>query len=356
MKPEFKKEGIVYKSVGQPFRYQGWPTVIRDEKGTLYAACSGYRSSHVCPMGKNLFFISNDGGDTWSCPMIINDTWFDDRDAGLTYVGGGRMLMTYFHNDMSLYTGEWRDTRILNNADPTARGAVEGILNSYSLLPKEEGKGASFIKISDNYGMNWSESKEIPINSPHGPILTPSGRLLYFGRLRYGERWIGLYESHDRGESWEYVSTVPHFEVGDEGRPFEPHMAELSDGTLLGAIRVEKPGVFTIYLTRSTDGGKTWSVPTSTGIAGSPPHLLVLSDGRLLMSYGRREAPFGSRAVISEDGGYTFGEEYIISEGPNWDLGYPSTVELDDGTLVTVHYQMYGDDDKTSILYTKWRP
>ena len=349
------KEGIVYRSVGQPFRYQAWPTVIRDENGTLYAACSGYRSSHVCPMGKNLFFISHDGGENWSCPMIINDTWFDDRDAGLTYLGNGRMLLTYFHNDMSLYTGVWRDTRILNTADPTARGAVEGILNSYDLLPKEEGKGAAYVKISDNYGMNWSDSIEVPLNSPHGPILTPSGRLLYFGRLRAGDRWIGLYESFDKGESWEYISKVPYLTDGDVGKPFEPHIAELRDGTLVGAIRIEKPEELTIYMTRSTDGGNTWSVPTPTGIDGAPPHLLVLSDGRLLMSYGRRNHPCGSRAVISEDGGVTFGEEYILSEGNSWDLGYPSTVELDDGTLVTVHYQAYGDDNKTSILYTKWK-
>ena len=37
------------------------------------------------------------------------------------------------------------------------------------------------------------------------------------------------------------------------------------------------------------------------------------------------------------------------------DLGYPSTVELDDGSLMTVYYQKYEDDKKTSLLYTKWR-
>ena len=111
----------------------------------------------------------------------------------------------------------------------------------------------------------------------------------------------------------------------------------------------------TIYMTYSEDGGKTWSKPTPTGICGTPPHLLLLRDGNLLLSYGRREIPRGSRARISTDGGKTFGEEYILSESDSYDIGYPSTVELNDGTLFTVHYQAWKSDDKTSILYTKWR-
>ena len=42
-----KKEGIVYRAQGMHFRYQGWPTVVRDENENLYVACSGYRSSQI---------------------------------------------------------------------------------------------------------------------------------------------------------------------------------------------------------------------------------------------------------------------------------------------------------------------
>lgn len=351
------KEGIVYRSVGQPFRYQGWPTVVRDEEGVLYAACSGYRSAHICPMGKNLFFVSRDGGESWSCPMVVNDTWFDDRDAGLTYLGEGRMILTYFHNSIDSYmTGNWR-AMIERDSDEMARGAVLAILDTYDKLPKDECGDAAYVKTSKNYGMNWSEPVRVPISAPHGPVYTPSKRLLYFGR-KLGENSVELHESFDYGESWHYVSTVPPLGENHPGFVYEPHLAELPDGTLVGAIRVEifEPGkkILTIYMTRSYDGGKTWTVPTPTGICGTPPHLLLLRDGNLLLSYGRREEPRGSRARISTDGGFTFGEEYILSSSDSYDIGYPSTVELDDGTLVTVHYQAYGDDDKASILYTKW--
>ena len=58
----------------------------------------------------------------------------------------------------------------------------------------------------------------------------------------------------------------------------------------------------------------------------------------------------------SYDGGKTWGEEIVISsDSPVADLGYPSSVELSDGSILTVYYQRYGNDAFTSILGTRWR-
>ncbi len=99
-----------------------------------------------------------------------------------------------------------------------------------------------------------------------------------------------------------------------------------------------------------------WSDMTPTGIAGSPPHLLKHSSGKLILSYGRREYPCGERAVVSSDGGLTWEAEYILDENrpENGDLGYPATAELPDGSLYTVYYQKYRSDGKCSILATHW--
>lgn len=75
--------GIVGRTTEGFFKYQAWPTVARGEDGTLYAASSGHRLGHVCPFGKNYLYISTDEGKTWRGPQIINDTYMDDRDAGL---------------------------------------------------------------------------------------------------------------------------------------------------------------------------------------------------------------------------------------------------------------------------------
>jgi hypothetical protein len=47
---------------------------------------------------------------------------------------------------------------------------------------------------------------------------------------------------------------------------------------------------------------------------------------------------------------------YIINESQpeNFDHGYPSTVEMPDGSLMTSYYQMYENDVVTSILGTRW--
>ncbi len=63
----------------------------------------------------------------------------------------------------------------------------------------------------------------------------------------------------------------------------------------------------------------------------------------------------GEYAMISEDNGKTFGEEIRLCEAFDKDLGYPSTVELSDGSLLTVYYQKMEGDAYCSILYTKWR-
>ena len=83
--------------------------------------------------------------------------------------------------------------------------------------------------------------------------------------------------------------------------------------------------------------------------------MLVHSSGAIVLTYGRRKAPYGERARISRDGGKTWGEEIVISsEATSGDLGYPSSVELSDGSILTVYYQRYKNDTFTSILGTRW--
>ena len=62
--------------------------------------------------------------------------------------------------------------------------------------------------------------------------------------------------------------------------------------------------------------------------------------------------------MVSYDLGRSWEEEYVLCNAKNpdqGDLGYPTTVELSDGSLFTMYYQRYEDDAKCSMLYTKWR-
>jgi hypothetical protein len=110
------------------------------------------------------------------------------------------------------------------------------------------------------------------------------------------------------------------------------------------------------FLIRSTDRGTTWSVPHTIGVWGIPSHLLRLNDGRLLMSYGYRRAPFGNQARVSADDGTTWSEPIVLSaDGTTGDLGYPSTVECDDGTLVTVWYEVLRGSPLAQLRQARWR-
>ncbi len=107
--------------------------------------------------------------------------------------------------------------------------------------------------------------------------------------------------------------------------------------------------------TESTDGGYTWTTARPLGFHGSPPHLLRHSSGVLILTYGYRQEPFGQRAALSYDNGTTWTHDYIIrDDGPDGDLGYPSTVEMADGTLFTLCYQKVPGDKKCSLLWSKW--
>jgi len=75
------------------------------------------------------------------------------------------------------------------------------------------------------------------------------------------------------------------------------------------------------------------------------------------MSYGHRRKPFGNQArVISKDHGKTWSEPFTISDdGPSGDLGYPSTVELADGTFLTVCYEKTAKTRFAILRQSRWR-
>lgn len=357
------KFGIVGRTADGWFRYQGWPTVCKDENGILYVGCSGHRLTHICPFGKNLMYVSRDEGETWSAPMIINDTVLDDRDAGMLSLGDGKLLLSYFNHFWKFYREESVQKRSRGEVSPMAWELFCGMMKGYEYLPQSWDHAGSFVRLSRDRGKTWETSVQVPVSAPHGPIKLSDGRLLYLGKTFLGSLGgevlpICVYESRDEGKTWTHLAEIQVPQGCQANYMYEPHAAELPDGKILGAIRMQSSKLepdFTIYLFESMDGGKTWSVPRPTGIFGSPPHLMVHSSGAVILSYGRRAKPYGERARISYDGGVTFGEEIVISEeAPSDDLGYPSTVELSDGGLLTVYYQMLPKDDFASILYTKW--
>jgi hypothetical protein len=71
---------------------------------------------------------------------------------------------------------------------------------------------------------------------------------------------------------------------------------------------------------------------------------------------GQVGQPFGNQARISSDQGRTWSEPLTISaDGEGYDLGYPATVELADGALLTVWYEFQKAAGKAVLRQAKWK-
>src|SRR5690606_32260585 len=128
---------------------------------------------------------------------------------------------------------------------------------------------------------------------------------LYAGKeLWHGDKRVGVCESKDDGQSWQWLAEVPVRDGDTRQNYHELHAVETPDRKLIAHIRNHNPANSGETLqTESEDGGRTWTQPHSIGVWGLPSHLLRLNDGRLLMTYGHRRAPLGNQARVSSDGG-----------------------------------------------------
>ena len=365
------EHGVVADYAGEFFGYFGWPTVARMEDGTLVVSSSGLRNYHVCPFGRTVICASADDGRTWTSPRVINDTPLDDRDSGIISLGGRRLLVTWFSVDARGAKPSEYELR-LNPQDAERWSQGLGNVTDEAV----ERYGGSWVRTSDDGGLTWGEPVRVPVSSPHGPNRLANGDLVYLGKTVESDEIgqvmnagsIGLVRSGDGGHTWAAQGSVPLPEGRDVECFHEPHVVELSDGRLLGLIRYDpnhhdygsrQPGQtdFQMCQSISSDGGKTWSRAEVMDFHGSPPHLLQHSSGTLVVSYGYRERPYGIRAMISQDNGRTWRYDYVLrDDGPHPDLGYPSSVELGDGSILTVYYQRpRGVDDKCALLWSRWR-
>lgn len=339
----------------QEGRYIGWPTIARTRSGELIVVFSGDRDAHVCPWGKTQMVRSADGGETWSEPVTINNTPLDDRDAGIIETRRGTLLVSWF---TSL---AFENPSQVNWQKLPEEVVIGWRRHAEKLGPETRAQWyGHWIRRSEDGGKTWGPPIRTEGSAPHGPIELADGRLLYVGRaMRDGTRALTAEESLDDGLTWQVIGTVPVPADENIDRYYEPHAVETASGKLVALFRYQ-PGDNDNDIMRqseSLDGGRTWSETRPTGIWGYPPHLLRLADGRLLVSYGRRRAPYSERGCISRDEGATWdtANEITIAPAPNADLGYPASVQLDDGSIVTVYYQVDQPGEKTCLMATHWR-
>ena len=155
----------------------------------------------------------------------------------------------------------------------------------------------------------------------------------------------------DGGKSFSYLSNVGDVPKGDDGFSIMSSTIRLPDGRLLTALRcrggnrAQRQDRHWLELYFSDDQAQTWHffnrphIFREMGHNGNPPTLHCLPDDRLLLTYGNRDKPNTIGARLSADQGCSWSEEITLRDGGgNHDIGYPRTVVLPDGTIVTAYY------------------
>ena len=259
--------------------------------------------------------VSEDGGATW--PIYIQN--LDFYLTSIVKLPDGRLLgvsyMTYWVDARHATCHYWISSdRGKNWAHDT--GTVE--------TPQDMVKG---------FG-NWGG-----IVFHRNILVMPDGSLQgtmngkYVGDAKYRVIWV---KSVDQGATWSVVSTVANGPSNIPGHEAycESGVIRVADGSLLVVMRVES--FLPLYQSRSTDGGLTWSAPTT--LPGVPPEethsvdpeLTLMANGTLVLSYGRPK----TRILFSLDGsGRNWGN---LTETFDHGTGYTGVREVAPNRLLVI--------------------
>ena len=222
--------------------------------------------------------------------------------------------------------------------DPIVPGAVKGFGDDVQML-------TPWVCRSHDAGRTWTHEETVTYPEgiaemvPFGDIVQGADDVVavtfYVGRGPKESAF--LCRSHDDGRTWDDFSLI-----GDDIN--EVALLHLGEGRWLAAARsADHTGLKQF---RSDDNGETWRPDGVLTLSYQHPgHLLRLADGRVLLSFGiRNPGLHGVGVRFSEDEGKTWGSpRLLLTYGDLADDGYPSSVQLADGTVVTAYYSQMTD-------------
>ncbi len=307
-----------------------FPKALRLQDGRI-AAVVRSPGNHLGLDGRIDIVFSDDDGTTWSKPAPVVDTPIDDRAPAFGQAKDGTLVLGYYRDEN--YTAEGKYDRAIDKPHDT------------------------WVTLSTDGGKTWQPPLEIDISeigwgSPYGRILTlPDGAMLMpvYGlevrpagqkspRRKDGmpgdSNHSYIFRSTDNGKTWKRWS-----EVGDGKTQLnETAFLVLPNGTMMAAARSRQRD---LLRTDSADGGLTWSqLRPLAPINVHPADLVLLDDGRALLTVGHRIKPFGVVGMLS-DAKWEFKWEdhfVLMNDALTPDMGYPSTVLLGDGQAMTLYY------------------
>jgi hypothetical protein len=289
-----------------------FPLAINHED-TVFVFCRT-GAGHLGRTGK-ITVLTSSNGTEWEMRGIISKDNTDVRNPSAFIFPDGMMLLAaYKYNvyDKNGFSAPWNKTH-----------------DSYGTLVFSSKDGgytwteiqADFTQFTDKIG--WS--------SPHGSMFMYNDRLLL---STYNKNGTFLLASKNRGQNWEIYSQITTDLL-------EPCVIKTPNNKLLAVMRTKRKGKWAEATVVSRLIDDQWTEPVAvTNPMQHPASLLVLSDNRILLTYADRN--FQNQRILlklSNDNGLTWSKEQQIGESfVNCDFGYPSTVEIEQGKLLTVFY------------------
>ena len=296
-----------------------WPNLTLLPDGTVVAMIYNQPNHLRSPGGDLECWASTDRGETWAkrgtAALHEPGTSRANVAAGLAHNGDLIALVSGWGYGPRRRLPPW-----------VCRSADQG--RSWSV---DTSRSAVFFPEGSDY-----EDRGERMIKPFGDIVAlPNGRLAASFYHDYGTVWTHF--SNDDGRTWPEAAVLSSDHRG------ETAVLRLRQDRWLAASRIERgPDEETpplgLELFVSEDEGRTWSQQGPlTAPQQHPGHLLRLEDGRILLTFGMRDVgAIGIR--VSNDEGRTWQPQDVLVHLGQGDLGYPASVQLPDGSLVTAYY------------------
>jgi len=300
-----------------------WPVAVTtDGRHVLIVHRAG--AGHVGRGGRLEAFISEDSAESWSDPVVVLDSDWDDREIAIGATPSGILVAgiatdrAYANND-----GAPHEDRLDNEARLTR--SLDG-------------------------GYTWEDPRPINIDDYMGFI--PFGQCI---ALEDGSMLMPLYGGFDWKDHKKSPAMSAVLRSTDQGLTWEPWtvIAEgMNETTLLPRKGERLMAVMRSdqdkHLYQSIAHMKTleWTEPVKI-VDHHPGCLVRLSSGHILLAYGVRTGPSGARGIISTDEGESWlSDRQIIfgDDATNWDCGYPTVVTLTGGRLLVAYYTTAQED------------
>ena len=339
--------------ISSSYRYCWYPTIHQFPTGEILATMRMH-PDEIHPEGEfSAYCISRDQGKTWSrrypmggganvdaayTSMPLKDgthlalaAGFDTLDA---FPPG---QAKQFHTTLTRYSrGGMEFTQIRDAAIRLAHDVHWEPTFMAGFVP------GPWQKPVEAHLQDVSKLTKVPNAVPWGAIIEAlNGDLLttlYYTTAK-DPRYFGLVliRSKDEGATWEEDAPIAVIAPGEQPWPWagnnglsETALVRLADKRLHVISRAVGG---TMGQAWSSDDGKTWTEPVSTGIRGVAPRTRLLSNGVLACTYGR---PGPVTIMFSTDG---TGEKWshVTEIFPDKSTDYTDFIEIEPGRVLVIY-------------------